>query len=236
MLFLSGQHSKEVSYEHSISREQRLCVFLSTLVASGHEGHFHRSLFFAVDGPGSPTGPFAALDAGVRDLRFAADGVGRIGSLEGSLRPRAAGRGGDVPRSQTAGPDLPGVCQGLPTTPPRTLAGPATPMARPPSRQRRVVLAPGRVGGLRGRRHPGRTAADGREREGLRLCRAGQDRAAVAVDEPVPQGYGSAVGRADRGGDRVGRGICASWWGYCPAARGWWRTRGLPASTCWSCC
>lgn len=48
MLCLSGQPSKEVSYEDSISREQRLSVWLSAGVAFGHETHFHGPLFSAL--------------------------------------------------------------------------------------------------------------------------------------------------------------------------------------------
>ena len=45
MLCLSGQLSKEVSYEDSICREQRFFVLLSVIVAFGHEPHFHGPLF-----------------------------------------------------------------------------------------------------------------------------------------------------------------------------------------------
>lgn len=45
MLYLSGQLSKEVSYDDSISREQRCSVSLSAIVAFGHEWHFHGPLF-----------------------------------------------------------------------------------------------------------------------------------------------------------------------------------------------
>ena len=41
MLYWSGQPSKEVLYEDSIHREQRLSVSLSVIVAFGHERHFH---------------------------------------------------------------------------------------------------------------------------------------------------------------------------------------------------
>jgi len=45
MLCLSGQQSKEVRYEDSICREQRFFVFLSVIVAFGHESHLHGPLF-----------------------------------------------------------------------------------------------------------------------------------------------------------------------------------------------
>ncbi len=45
MLCLSGQQDKEVSYEDSICREQRFSVFLSVIVAFGHESRFHGPLF-----------------------------------------------------------------------------------------------------------------------------------------------------------------------------------------------
>jgi hypothetical protein len=109
MMLLSGQHGKEVSYEHSVWREQRLSILLAVIVASGHERHFHRPVSFVADGSGAPGPVCEALDAGVCDLRFAADGAGRIGEPEGSLRPRPAGGRVAVPPSQTAGPDLPGV-------------------------------------------------------------------------------------------------------------------------------
>lgn len=45
MLCLSGQQDKEVSYEDSICREQRFSIFLSVIVAFGHESRFHGPLF-----------------------------------------------------------------------------------------------------------------------------------------------------------------------------------------------
>ena len=54
MLCLSGQHSKEVSYEDSIYREQRFSVFLSVIVAFGHERHFHGPLFSTLRAMGPP--------------------------------------------------------------------------------------------------------------------------------------------------------------------------------------
>jgi len=45
MLCWSGQSSKEVPYEHSIYREERFSLFLSVIVAGGHETHFHGPLF-----------------------------------------------------------------------------------------------------------------------------------------------------------------------------------------------
>ena len=45
MLYLSGQLNKEVHYEDSIYREQRLSVLLSVIDAFGHESHFHGPLF-----------------------------------------------------------------------------------------------------------------------------------------------------------------------------------------------
>src|SRR3990170_5489339 len=93
MLYLSGQHSKEVPNEDSIGREQRLSILISVIVASGHERHFHGPVSFAAYGPGSPALVGTALDAGVCDLRVGADGVGRSGAPEGPLRPRPADRG-----------------------------------------------------------------------------------------------------------------------------------------------
>lgn len=48
MLYLSGQPSKEVSYEDSICREQRFCAFLSASGAFGHQSHFSGPLFSAL--------------------------------------------------------------------------------------------------------------------------------------------------------------------------------------------
>lgn len=45
MLYWSGQPSKEVLYEDSICREERFSIFLSVIVACGHETHFHGPLF-----------------------------------------------------------------------------------------------------------------------------------------------------------------------------------------------
>jgi len=45
MLCLSGQQDKEVHYEDSIYREQRLSVLLSVIVAFGHESYFLGPLF-----------------------------------------------------------------------------------------------------------------------------------------------------------------------------------------------
>ena len=52
MLCLSGQPSKEVRYEDSICREQRFYVFLSVIVAFGHESHFPGPLFSTLMGRG----------------------------------------------------------------------------------------------------------------------------------------------------------------------------------------
>ncbi len=48
MLYWSGQPSKEVPYEDSIRREERFSIFLSVIVAGGHETHFHGPLFSAL--------------------------------------------------------------------------------------------------------------------------------------------------------------------------------------------
>jgi hypothetical protein len=45
MLYWSGQPSKEVPYEDSICRAKRFSIFLSVIVACGHETHFHGPLF-----------------------------------------------------------------------------------------------------------------------------------------------------------------------------------------------
>src|SRR3974377_231610 len=88
MLCLSGPTSKEVSYEDSICRERRFYLFLSVIVASGHERHFHGPVSCAAAGPGSSDPVAATLDAGVRNLRVGADGVGRLRARAGPLRPR----------------------------------------------------------------------------------------------------------------------------------------------------
>jgi hypothetical protein len=56
MLYLSGQPSKEVRYEDSIYREQRFPIFLSVIVAFGHESHLRGPLFFDPDGDGAAVG------------------------------------------------------------------------------------------------------------------------------------------------------------------------------------
>ena len=64
-----------------------------------------------------------------------------------------------------------------------------------------------------------------------------KDRPAVVPDESVPSGDGSALGLADRAGDRSpSRCIYAGWSGNCPGARCWWRMRALPASICCGRC
>jgi hypothetical protein len=56
MLFLSGQPSKEVCYEHSKDREQRLYAFPSAALAFGHESDFHGPLFSTLAARGTPQG------------------------------------------------------------------------------------------------------------------------------------------------------------------------------------
>ncbi len=48
MLYWSGQPSKEVPYEDSNDRAQRFSIFLSVIVAGGHETHFRGPLFSAL--------------------------------------------------------------------------------------------------------------------------------------------------------------------------------------------
>ena len=92
-----------------------------SIVASGHERHFHGPVSFAVDGPGSPAMVGATLVAGVCDLRFAADGVGRSaepsrtasptpGRSWGSCSPVANGRAGPI-----RGMSPPAAGSGVPT-------------------------------------------------------------------------------------------------------------------------
>jgi hypothetical protein len=56
MLYWSGQPSKEVPYEDSNYRAQRFSIFLSVIVAGGHETHFHGPLFSRLRSRG-PHGP-----------------------------------------------------------------------------------------------------------------------------------------------------------------------------------
>ena len=181
-------------------------------------GIFTAPFLAALLASGSPVRVAASLDAGVCDLRVGADGVGRIRAPEGPLRPCPPGTWW---RCSPVASGRAGPIRGM-SRPAASYAGGSMRLIQRQLRERhrqsrRAVLAARRLGGLRGRWHAGRTAPHGRERTGLRLCRPGQDRAAVAVDQFVPYGYGSAVGVADRGrGPNRSRCICVRWRGGLP--------------------